>query len=130
MLKGRSITLRPVLESDLDLFYENYLDIENRGDYYPQGIMSQAVVKKRFAETGFWEKDEGSLLICDERVSFTGGVHLRVGAGPGTTDHVVDGDLEANVPFLGRRIEEAVAPRISEIVRVEEQVAQEWLAAH
>lgn len=62
-------------------------------------------------------------------VSFTGGVHLRVGATPGTTDHVVDGDLEANIPFLGRRIEEAVAPRITEIVRVEEQVAKEWLAA-
>ena len=66
MLKGRTITLRPVLESDLDLFYENFLDIENRGDYYPQSVMSQAVVKKRFAETGFWEKDEGTLLICDQ----------------------------------------------------------------
>ncbi len=63
-------------------------------------------------------------------VSFTGGVHLRVGSEPGTTDHIVDGDLEANIPFLGRRIEEAVAPRISAIVRVEEQVAKEWLAAH
>ncbi len=62
-------------------------------------------------------------------VSFTGGVHLRVGGTPGTTDHVVDGDLEANIPFLGRRVEEAVAPRITEIVRVEEQVAKEWLAA-
>lgn len=63
-------------------------------------------------------------------VTFTGGVHLRVGAEPGTTSHVVDGDLEANIPFLGHKIEQAVAPRISEIVQVEEQVAREWLAAH
>lgn len=62
-------------------------------------------------------------------VSFTGGVHLRRGSAEGTTEHVVDGDLEANVPFLGHRIEQAVAPRISEIVALEEQAATEWLAA-
>lgn len=62
-------------------------------------------------------------------ISYTGGVHLRVGAEPGTTDHVVEGDLEANIPFLGRRVEEAVAPRIHDIIQVEKQVAQEWLAA-
>lgn len=62
-------------------------------------------------------------------VSFTGGVHLRVGSAPGTTDHVVEGDLEANVPFLGRRIEQAVAPHVSEVVRLEGRIAREWLAA-
>ncbi|MGC5583314.1 DUF2505 domain-containing protein [Ornithinimicrobium sp. W1679] len=62
-------------------------------------------------------------------VHFIGGVHLRRGEAEGTTDHVVDGDLEANVPFLGRRIEAAVAPQISDVVRLEEQVAREWLAA-
>lgn len=63
-------------------------------------------------------------------VSFTGGVHVRLGAAPGTTEHVVDGDLEANVPFLGKKIEAAVAPRIVEVVQLEEQIAREWLAAH
>ena len=63
-------------------------------------------------------------------ITYTGGIHLRVGSEPGTTDHVVDGDLEANIPFLGRRVEEAVAPRIHEIIQVEKQVAEEWLAAH
>ena len=57
------------------------------------------------------------------------GVALRRGEAEGTTDHVFDGDLEANVPFLGRRIEAAVAPQISDVVRLEEQVAREWLAA-
>ena len=62
-------------------------------------------------------------------MSFTGGVHLRRGAGDpdGVTDHVVDGDLEATIPFLGRRIEELVARQITEIVRLEEQVGTEWL---
>lgn len=33
MLKGRSITLRPVLETDLDQFYAYHMDLANRGDY-------------------------------------------------------------------------------------------------
>jgi|SRR5688500_1411772 len=66
MLKGRSITLRPVLETDLDQFYTYYLDIANRGDYYPRGIASEIAFKKGFRETGLWEKDEGTLLIIGE----------------------------------------------------------------
>ena len=41
MLKGKSITLRPVRESDLDQLYAYHLDIGNRGDYYPRGALSQ-----------------------------------------------------------------------------------------
>ena len=70
-----------------------------------------------------------SLELPGLPVTFTGGVHLRRGATDpeGVTDHVVDGDLEASIPFLGRRIEELVAVQISEIVRLEEQVGTEWL---
>jgi [ribosomal protein S5]-alanine N-acetyltransferase len=66
MLTGSSITLRPVLETDLDQLYTYHLDIANRGDYYPRGIVSQPVFKKRFHETGYWERDEGTLLITTE----------------------------------------------------------------
>lgn len=61
-------------------------------------------------------------------VSFTGGVHLRRSGTDGVTEHVVDGDLEANVPFLGRRLEELAAGRITDVVRLEQQVGAEWLA--
>ncbi|SOC52457.1 DUF2505 domain-containing protein [Ornithinimicrobium cerasi] len=71
-----------------------------------------------------------SLDVPGTPVRFLGGVHLRRGPQEGTTEQVVDGDLEANVPFLGRRIEAAVAPQIHEVVQLEKQVAQEWLAAH
>ena len=60
-------------------------------------------------------------------VSFTGGIHLRRGQEPGTTLHVVDGDLEAKVPFFGKKIEEMVAAQMHRIVELEEQVAREWL---
>jgi RimJ/RimL family protein N-acetyltransferase len=66
MLKGDTITLRPVLESDLDLLYRHHLDLANRGDYYPHGIVSQTTFKKRFHDTGNWEREEGTLLIVGD----------------------------------------------------------------
>lgn len=35
MLKGKSIILRPVRETDIDPLYMYHLDIDNRGDYFP-----------------------------------------------------------------------------------------------
>ena len=63
MLKGKSITLRPVRESDLDQLYSFHVDIDNRGDFFPRGILAQPVFQKKFEESGFWSKDEGMLVI-------------------------------------------------------------------
>ena len=65
-------------------------------------------------------------------VHFLGGIYLRRSAGSAGqhTDHVVEGDLEANIPILGKKIEAAIAPQIRETVRREQQIAQEWLASH
>ena len=63
MLKGKSITLRPVRDTDLDQLYTYHTDIDNRGDYFPRGIASQPVFRKRFQETGLWSKEEGMLVI-------------------------------------------------------------------
>lgn len=71
-----------------------------------------------------------SLDLPGVPVSFTGGVHLRRGQHPGITAHVVDGDLEARIPLLGRRIEELVAGQIGTMVQVEQQVAEDWLTEH
>lgn len=71
-----------------------------------------------------------SLELPGIPVSFTGGVHLRRGPGPGQTEHTVDGDLDARIPLLGRRVEAMVSGRIEEMVQVERQVATEWLRDH
>jgi RimJ/RimL family protein N-acetyltransferase len=63
MLKGKSITLRPVRSTDLDQLYDYHVDIDNRGEYFPRGIISQPVFRKQFQESGFWDKDEGMLVI-------------------------------------------------------------------
>lgn len=63
MLHGTRVTLRPVREADLDAMYAAHVDIANRGAFFPLGVLSQSAFRQRFAETGFWQKEEGTLLI-------------------------------------------------------------------
>jgi [ribosomal protein S5]-alanine N-acetyltransferase len=63
MLKGKSIRLRPVRETDIEQLYAYHLDIDNRGDYYPRGVRSQPAFRREFQETGFWSQEEGTLVI-------------------------------------------------------------------
>jgi RimJ/RimL family protein N-acetyltransferase len=66
MLKGETITLRLVHESDLEQLYLFHQDIENRGQYFPLGVIPEPIFHQRFAKTGFWEKEEGMLLIVND----------------------------------------------------------------
>ena len=63
MLNGDRVVLAPVREADLPAFYDAHVDIRNRGAYFPLGVLSESTMKTRFAQTGFWEKEEGTLLI-------------------------------------------------------------------
>jgi len=63
VLKGSHIVLRPVREHDLDELYAAHTDISNRGAFFPLGVLSEPAFRNRFGETGFWQQDEGTLLI-------------------------------------------------------------------
>ena len=63
MLIAEDIRLSPLREADLDAAYEAHLDIANRGRWFPRGVVSESRFRTRFAETGYWEPDEGTLLI-------------------------------------------------------------------
>lgn len=63
MLTGKSVVLRHFREADLDQAWAAHADIANRGDHYPLGVMSESAFRSRFGETGFWQRDEGTLLI-------------------------------------------------------------------
>ncbi len=63
MLTGERVVLTPVREADLAAFYEAHIDIRNRGAFFPLGVLSESTMRSRFAQTGFWERDEGTLLI-------------------------------------------------------------------
>jgi ribosomal-protein-alanine N-acetyltransferase len=63
VLHGERVTLRPIREADLDTFWLLHADIANRGPYYPRGVLSEPTFRKQFGETGFWTREEGTLLI-------------------------------------------------------------------
>lgn len=76
MLKGKSITLRPVHETDLEKLYDFHTDIQNRGEYFPRGILSQPTFRKQFQENGFWGKDDGMLVIVNSADQILGHIEF------------------------------------------------------
>jgi hypothetical protein len=70
VLIGERVQLRPVREADLETFVTAQFDIASRGDYFPLGVLSEPVLRRRFAENGFWERGEGTLLIWRVPVSY------------------------------------------------------------
>jgi len=63
MLGGKHLTLRPILGADLDAVYGAHVDIRNRGVFFPLGVQSESAFKRAFAEHGFWQREEGYLLM-------------------------------------------------------------------
>ena len=65
MLDGKTIRLRQVREDDLATMFAAHQDIANRGDFYPTGVKSWPAYRKAYDQTGFWEDNEGTLVITD-----------------------------------------------------------------
>jgi RimJ/RimL family protein N-acetyltransferase len=76
MLIGNLITLRPVHSADVEKLYELHTDIQNRGEYFPRGILSYSAFQKQFHENGFWGKDEGTLLIVSQANEILGHIEF------------------------------------------------------
>lgn len=63
MLRGETIELRLVHDKDVDGLYELMSDLQTRGSYFPLGVSAQPTFRARFEKSGFWEAEEGMLLI-------------------------------------------------------------------
>lgn len=63
MLRGKNVILKQVSESDLDLMWERHADIEDRGPFFPIGVMSKVRFRRQFDESGFWGENDGMLTI-------------------------------------------------------------------
>ena len=61
MLTGDRVVLAPIRERDLPAFYEAHVEIRNRGAFFPLGVLSESELRTRFAQHGFWQRDEGTL---------------------------------------------------------------------
>lgn len=76
MLKGSALTLRTVRDEDIDTLYAFHLDIANRGEFFPRGVLSLPAFRSQFQENGFWTKDEGLLVILDRGEQIIGHVEF------------------------------------------------------
>jgi ribosomal-protein-alanine N-acetyltransferase len=65
VLEGKLVRLRLVREDDLAAMYEAHQDIANRGEFYPTGVKSWPAFRKAYDETGFWDDNDGTLVITD-----------------------------------------------------------------
>jgi ribosomal-protein-alanine N-acetyltransferase len=76
MLRGERITLRPVRSSDLDEMWAAHTNIGNRGSFFPLGVMSESRFRAEFADTGFWQREEGYLLIISQDGEMAGHIEF------------------------------------------------------
>jgi RimJ/RimL family protein N-acetyltransferase len=63
MLHGDTLELRLVREVDLPRLFELASDLEARGPYFPLGVMSETAIRAEFAKNGFWDTDQGTLVM-------------------------------------------------------------------
>ena len=74
MIRGKSLQLRTVRETDLDHLYMLLTDIATRGDFVPLRIPSEPVFKQQFHDTGFWTEDYGRMLIVSPEDKLLGSI--------------------------------------------------------
>ena len=74
MLRGKYVSLWPVLERDIERIYEIHMDISNRGEFWPLEVDSEVAFKKEFRETGFFKADNGLLVMVDENDRLIGDI--------------------------------------------------------
>ena len=76
MLQGRSIRLRPVRSGDLDRLYDAHIAVGTRGRFFPLGVTSESAFRREFAESGYWEKTQGMLVIVTPEGEIAGHIEF------------------------------------------------------
>jgi RimJ/RimL family protein N-acetyltransferase len=72
VLRGEEIELRLVRENDLNTLYELLTNLETRGSYFPLGVTSEPKLHAAFSKNGFWDQEEGMLLMVEAEGEIVG----------------------------------------------------------
>lgn len=72
MLKGQLVNLRLIKQQDLDEILSLTSDLSERGEYWHLNLQSEQGLKKRYAETGLWSEDFGTMLITTKEDKIVG----------------------------------------------------------
>jgi ribosomal-protein-alanine N-acetyltransferase len=65
MLKGKLITLRPIVEDDIDQLYAHMMNLDNRDQHYSLSFRTIAELRRDIAGNGLWTDDFGVLALID-----------------------------------------------------------------
>jgi RimJ/RimL family protein N-acetyltransferase len=60
----------------MDAAYDAHVNIANRGSFFPLGVVSETAFRKEFAEHGYWEKEQGMLLIITPKAEIAGHIEF------------------------------------------------------
>ncbi len=85
MIKGKLISIRNVLERDLDELYSLSFNFENPGNFMPLNFVSESSFRNEFVTTGFWKEHSGKLIVEDKSGQIVGEVGCFKAA------HYIDG---------------------------------------
>jgi len=80
MLEGENINLRLFQEEDLEEFLTLYNRYTERGEFYPISFTSLAQCRNDFREKGWWDQDQGRMLIMDKKGRMLGTIFFFKGA--------------------------------------------------
>ncbi|HEX5465633.1 MAG TPA: GNAT family protein [Candidatus Limnocylindrales bacterium] len=65
MLNGTIVTVRPLVEADLDVLARELVDLTRRGAWYPLPAAGDGDVRKAFADDALWSGGSGIFAVTD-----------------------------------------------------------------
>lgn len=103
-------------------------------DQFPDFVKSMVGTRLKITEVDRWEAPRAdgtrmgtvAVTIDGAPIKFSGTMQLHPTASGARA--TIAGELKANIPFLGGKIEQAAAPAITAAVRAEQRTATDWLA--
>jgi RimJ/RimL family protein N-acetyltransferase len=72
--------LRLFADGDLEEFMSLYNRYSQRGQFYPIAVRSLTQCRKEFGEKGWWDEDQGRMLVTDKQGRMIGTIFFFKGA--------------------------------------------------
>ena len=79
MIECKKVILRHIDESDLDEMYRLSSNVLQRGEFFSIRTESKWALQNRFKKDGFWNQDQGTLLVTDKKQRMLGTISFFKG---------------------------------------------------
>ena len=86
MLEGKNVILRLVTESDIDELLTLANKYTEKGEFVSPGFFVETSFRREFADNGWWQDDQGMMLVTDKENRILGTVVFFQGLRPEAGD--------------------------------------------